>query len=90
MEQIKAKHILVEQEYEAQDLIKKLDEGVAFEDLAQKFSKCPSSQNGGDLGAFGKGRMVKSFEDAAFGLNVKEVSSPVQTQFGYHLIYRYE
>lgn len=90
MEQIKAKHILVEKEYEAQDLIKKLDEGVAFEDLAQKFSKCPSSQNGGDLGAFGKGRMVKSFEDAAFGLNVKEVSAPVQTQFGYHLIYRYE
>lgn len=90
MEQIKAKHILVEKEYEAQDLIKKLDEGVAFEDLAHKFSKCPSSQNGGDLGAFGKGRMVKSFEDAAFSLNVKEVSAPVQTQFGYHLIYRYE
>ena len=87
---IKARHILVEQEFEAQDLVKKLGEGTTFEDLAQKFSKCPSGRRGGDLGEFGKGRMVKSFEDAAFALGVNEVSPPVRTQFGYHLIQRYE
>lgn len=86
---IKARHILVDQEYEAQDLIKKLNEGKSFEDLARSFSKCPSGQRGGDLGEFGKGRMVKSFEDAAFALDVNQVSPPVRTQFGYHLIQRY-
>ena len=90
MSKIKAKHILVEQKYEAEDLVKKIGQGESFEDLARKFSKCPSGQNGGDLGQFGKGQTVKSFEDAAFGLAVKETSGPVQTQFGYHLIYRYE
>lgn len=86
---IKARHILVDQEYEAQDILKKLGEGKSFEDLARSFSKCPSGKRGGDLGEFGKGRMVKSFEEAAFALGVDEVSSPVRTQFGYHLIQRY-
>ncbi len=86
---IKARHILVEQEFEAQDLIKKMGEGSTFEELAQKFSKCPSRARGGDLGEFGKGRMVPSFEEAAFALQVNEVSGPVRTQFGYHLIQRY-
>ena len=86
---IAAKHILVEQEFEAQDIVKKMDEGVSFEDLAQKFSKCPSGQSGGDLGEFGRGQMVPSFEEAAFSLEVDQVSPPVQTQFGYHLIKRY-
>lgn len=86
---IKARHILVDQEFEAQDLVKKLSEGKAFEELAQKFSKCPSGKRGGDLGEFGKGRMVKSFEEAAFALEVNQVSPPVRTQFGYHLIQRY-
>lgn len=90
MDSVKAKHILVEQEYECQDIIKKMDEGVSFEDLAEKFSKCPSGQRGGDLGEFTRGRMVKAFEDAAFELAVDQVSPPVQTQFGYHLIKRYE
>lgn len=86
---IKARHILVEQEFECQDLIKKLGAGESFEELARKFSKCPSKARGGDLGEFGKGRMVPSFEEAAFGLDVNEVSGPVRTQFGYHLIQRY-
>lgn len=86
---IKARHILVEQEFEAKDLIKKMSEGSTFEELAQKFSKCPSRARGGDLGEFGKGRMVPSFEEAAFALGVNEVSGPVRTQFGYHLIQRY-
>lgn len=86
---VKARHILVEQEFEAMDLLKKIEEGSKFEDLAQKFSKCPSRARGGDLGEFGKGRMVPSFEEAAFALSVNEVSKPVRTQFGYHLIQRY-
>ena len=86
MSSIKARHILVEQEYEAQDIIKKLGEGETFETMAQKFSKCPSGQEGGDLGEFGKGVMVKEFEDAAFSLGVGETSGPVKTQFGFHLL----
>lgn len=85
---IQARHILVEQGYEADDLKKKLDEGADFGDLARKFSRCPSSAAGGDLGSFGRGRMVASFEEAAFALGVGDVSPPVRTQFGYHLIQR--
>ncbi|EQC47293.1 peptidylprolyl isomerase [Bacteriovorax sp. Seq25_V] len=89
MSKVSCKHILVEQEFEANDLVKKLAEGQTFESLAQSFSNCPSGDQGGDLGAFGKGMMVKPFEEAAFKLNVGETSGPVRTQFGYHLIYRY-
>lgn len=89
MSRVSCKHILVEHEFEANDLVKKLTEGQTFEALAKGFSNCPSGEAGGDLGAFGKGMMVKSFEDAAFGLKVGETSGPVKTQFGYHLIHRY-
>lgn len=85
---IRARHILVDHDYEIQDLLKKIEEGKTFEDLARDFSKCPSGQQGGDLGHFSKGQMVKPFEEAAFALEVGEVSGPVQTQFGYHLIKR--
>jgi peptidyl-prolyl cis-trans isomerase C len=86
---IKARHILVSHEHEAQDLEKSLASGKSFQDLAKAHSNCPSKSDGGDLGEFGKGMMVKSFEDAAFALNVGEVSKPVRTQFGFHLIQRY-
>lgn len=86
---VKAKHILVEQEYEARDVLKKISEGKSFEEMAKAFSKCPSSANGGDLGEFGRGRMVEAFEEAAFALKVGETSAPVRTRFGYHLIHRY-
>ena len=89
MSSVSAKHILVDHEHEAKDLLKKIEGGEAFEDLAAKFSKCPSGKQGGDLGEFGRGRMVAPFEEAAFALNVDQVSAPVQTQFGYHLIKRY-
>lgn len=88
MDKIRASHILVAQEYEIQDLQKKLEEGASFEDLARDFSQCPSGKAGGDLGEFGRGMMVKPFEDAAFGLQPGEVSGAVKTQFGYHLIKR--
>lgn len=87
---IKARHILVEHEYEALDILRKIEQGETFEDLAPKFSKCPSRAKGGDLGEFGKGRMVEAFETAAFDLAVGQVSKPVRTRFGYHLILRYE
>ncbi len=88
MSQISASHILVENEHEAQDLVKKLAEGSSFEDLAKQFSKCPSGKRGGSLGTFGKGQMVEPFETAAFALKQGETSGPVKTQFGYHLIKR--
>lgn len=90
MNKVAAKHILVKAQFEAEDLLKKIGEGTSFEDLAQKFSQCPSGKSGGDLGEFGRGRMVPAFEEAAFALAVNEVSGPVRTQFGYHLIKRYK
>jgi peptidyl-prolyl cis-trans isomerase C len=90
MESVAVKHILVKEKYEAEDLLKKLAEGVTFEELAKKHSQCPSSQKGGDLGTFGRGRMVPAFDKASFELGVGETSEPVQTQFGYHLIQRYK
>jgi len=88
MSKITASHILVDQEFEAKDLVTKLAGGAKFEDLAKQFSKCPSGKSGGSLGEFGKGMMVKSFEDAAFALEVGKVSDVVKTQFGCHLIKR--
>jgi peptidyl-prolyl cis-trans isomerase C len=87
-DEVHARHILVEQEYEAKDLQRKLAEGADFGELAQKFSKCPSRARGGDLGKFGRGRMVEAFEEAAFSLGENEISQPVRTRFGYHLIQR--
>lgn len=83
---IRASHILVEDESKANKLKESLDSGADFAKLAKKHSVCPSKENGGDLGFFGKGQMVKEFEDAAFSLEAGQVSSAVKTQFGYHLI----
>lgn len=85
---VSALHILVNQEFEARDLEKKLSEGADFEKLARDFSTCPSGREGGNLGEFGKGMMVPSFEKAAFALLPGEVSPIVRTQFGFHLIKR--
>ncbi len=81
-----AAHILVETEDEAKDLIEKLDGGDDFAELAKEFSTGPSGPNGGDLGWFGAGMMVKPFEDAVMGLEAGAISAPVQTQFGWHVI----
>ena len=87
MEEVRASHILVKTLEEAQELKEQIENGEKdFELAAAQFSLCPSGANGGDLGFFGKGMMVKPFEDAAFSLEIGKISEPVQTQFGYHLI----
>lgn len=83
---VSAGHILVDTYDEAASLKKRIDNGESFEKLAAKYSKCPSSQRGGALGMFGRGQMVKPFENAAFNLEVGQVSEPVKTEFGWHLI----
>lgn len=82
-----ARHILVPTEKEAQDIKKKLADGKSFDDLAKEFSKDPgSAQQGGDLGYFQKNQMVKEFADAAFVLKKGEVSDPVKSKYGWHII----
>lgn len=85
--EVRASHILVKTEDKAKELYVRIQNGESFTELAEEYSLCPSKQNGGDLGFFGKGMMVAPFEKAAFELEVGDVSEPVQTQFGWHLIY---
>lgn len=85
--QINARHILVEDEKTAKEVISKLDKGEKFEDLAKKYSTDPgSAEKGGELGWFGAGQMVPEFEEAAYALNKNEISKPVKTEHGYHVI----
>ncbi len=85
--QIKASHILVRTEDEAKRALERLKKGEKFGDIAKAVSIDPgSAKSSGDLGFFSKGQMVPEFESAAAGLNVGEVSAPVKTQFGYHII----
>ena len=86
MTTVRASHILVKTEEEAKNLKQEIEQGKSFADVAMEVSLCPSGQDGGDLGYFGKGRMVKEFEDAAFSMNVGQISDPIKTQFGWHLI----
>ena len=83
---VKASHILVKTEDKANWICNELKKGKEFGKLAKEYSDCPSKEDGGNLGFFGKGQMVKEFEDAAFSLKEGEISKPVKTQFGYHLI----
>lgn len=87
LREVRASHILVKTEDEAKKLLEEIKAGKSFGDLAKEVSLCPSGRDGGDLGFFGKGMMVKPFEDAVFSMKeIGEVSAPVQTQFGWHLI----
>jgi len=81
-------HILVKTQTEANAVLERLKKGENFGKIAQELSQCPSKKRGGDLGTFGRGRMVKEFEKAAFALQKGQISSLVKTQFGYHIIKR--
>ena len=85
-ETVMASHILVDSEEKANDIAKEIKDGLAFEEAAKEYSSCPSNQQGGNLGEFGRGQMVPEFEEAAFSLEIDELSSPVKTDHGYHLI----
>ncbi len=85
-ESAKASHILVDTEEQANEIAEEIKSGLSFEDAAKKYSKCPSKDKGGDLGFFTRGRMVPEFENAAFSMEKDEISEPVKTQFGFHLI----
>lgn len=102
-DQVRASHILLmyqgserstatRSQAEAQQQIaaikQQLDGGADFADLARQHSDCPSGRQGGDLGAFGRGQMVKPFEESAFGMEVGQTSGVVETGFGYHIIRR--
>lgn len=84
--EVRAEHILVQTEAQAIVLETKLKNGADFEELAKQHSICPSGQRGGDLGYFGKGQMVPEFEKVAFSMAIGEISEPVETQFGWHII----
>jgi len=85
-ESVNALHILVDEEEKANDILNEINSGLEFAEAAKKYSKCPSNAKGGDLGNFSKGQMVPEFEQAAFSMQEGEISKPVKTQFGYHLI----
>ena len=82
----RASHILVKNKSRADDILKRVNKGVRFEQLAKEFSTCPSKSKGGDLGWFGPGQMVKPFEEAVRKMPRNRPSKPIKTQFGYHII----
>ena len=81
-------HILVKTKEEVENIVNRLNSGESFSKIAQEKSLCPSRKRGGDLGEFGRGMMVKPFEKTAFELEKGQVSGPVKTEFGWHVIKR--
>jgi len=88
--QVHCSHILVKTEQEAKNILERLSKGEKFTNIAREVSLCPSGKRGGDLGTFGRGKMVKEFENAAFALQKGQLSPIVKTKFGYHIIKRLE
>lgn len=86
MAKASARHILVDTEEQCQALKDQIAGGADFGDVAREHSTCPSGKDGGDLGEFGPGMMVKEFDDVVFSADVNTVQGPVKTQFGYHLL----
>jgi foldase protein PrsA len=85
-EQVEASHILVEDEATAKEVAEKLADGGDFAELAKEYSTDSSSESGGELGFFAKGDMVAEFENAAFAMKAGEISDPVKSEYGYHII----
>ncbi len=86
MARASARHILVDTEAKCNELKSQIEQGSDFADLAREHSKCPSGAQGGELGEFGPGQMVKEFDQVVFSADVGQVQGPVRTQFGYHLV----
>ncbi|OGH99217.1 MAG: peptidylprolyl isomerase [Candidatus Melainabacteria bacterium GWA2_34_9] len=84
--QVRASHLLVKTEEEVKKLREEILAGKDFAEVAKEVSMCPSGAKGGDLGYFGRGQMVPEFDKAAFSLPVGEISEPIKTQFGWHLL----
>lgn len=84
--EVRASHLLVGTLAEAEQCRQEILDGKTFAEVAKRVSKCPSGAQGGDLGFFGRGRMVPQFDKVAFELPVGELSEPVQTQFGWHIL----
>jgi len=81
-----ARHILVATEAKCEELKAAIEAGADFAQVARDNSICPSGRDGGDLGSFGRGEMVKAFDDVVFSAPLNVVQGPVKTQFGYHLL----
>ena len=86
MKKAKARHILVGTKESCEELKTRIEGGEDFGLMAQKYSKCPSGRQGGDLGEFYQGQMVPEFDEVVFTAEVGKVHGPVKTDFGYHLI----
>jgi peptidyl-prolyl cis-trans isomerase C len=86
MARARARHILVETEQTCNELKKEIENGADFAEIAREHSQCPSCKQGGDLGEFGQGQMVKEFDEVVFSEEIGKTHGPVKTQFGYHLI----
>ena len=86
VKKINASHILVKTEGEARVVSYDVTHGMSFEEVAKAKSLCPSGKKGGTLGWFGRGQMIKEFEEAAFKAKKGDIIGPVKTQFGYHII----
>lgn len=81
-----ARHILVDSEARCLDLKSQIEQGADFGEIAKQHSSCPSGRNGGELGEFGPGQMVREFDEVVFSADLNTVQGPVKTQFGYHLL----
>lgn len=86
MVQATARHLLVSSEEQCQALKQQIIDGADFAQIARAHSSCPSGAQGGELGSFGPGMMVREFDEVVFSAPLNEVQGPVKTQFGYHLL----
>ena len=86
MVQATARHILVDSEEKCQTLKTEIENGRDFAEVAREHSSCPSGRQGGDLGSFGPGQMVREFDEVVFSADLNKVQGPVKTQFVYHLL----
>ena len=86
MTKASARHILVDSEAACESLKQQIEDGSDFAELAAQHSKCPSGRNGGALGEFGPGQMVKEFDEVVFSEELGKIHGPVKTQFGFHLL----